>query len=1080
MKEKTDLKTRLTCVGGVLSLALSAWANPILVGDCNGWDTKSGEMQSLGGGSYCLDITTSEKETEGDFGWFKILKGEVDNVTTLWEPSNTYFQGDSFTQMVDGANVSNGEGWNMPAAGKYRVTVNTDGMWINVQRIADSVSLDGDGTSLGEWLGRRLAFSYDESTASFSRQRVYLNADGAFKPYIAFNGASHYYGYADGGQAEITTGEYAMQVMDYGNDFKIDKSGYYNISVNSDKEGRGWSLSLSQDNTVRIGGAAVAENDDDWWNERVALVFNPATNSYEAKQMKFDAGQWFKLYYGSGEDGKDNVWGAEGNAAIGIDKRQFFELANVGDAGGHLYVEEDGYYDVAVKIVDGGLQIRLSSRGYYDGSVVNMPLKPADFADGKAHYFLVGYRTAAYRLQPEWEFKVADGWQIPASLLYNGYVMVAKVDNYADYVTQTYEAFSAQTESRIVSASGTEADVSVDLRKLSSRMAGFDGKFTSVRYNDLLTTSPDCQHGSWSALKKNAIYINPAEYDTDRWGEVKDDVYRLGGPSCVSAITLTLDNDGNPAKLTFNGLTNDAQKVAKLRTFTLVGGDIRNSEVRFDGDPTGDDVVVPNDHMYEYSNKRTNGGWGDGWIQYDDNARPYVDGHNEYVYYTSYTPDYMTKHPAYFSFPAENGNAAFEYNSKSITFVPDETQTHDNKFGQQWVKWVDNNGTIADDNSQDAKQEVVITYYESRENADYGRNVKPEDRDDNDTYTISNKMCYVVKDMWMKGQFKVWCGFSGAVANYDECDNGIYETRWYRDNGGHGAFYTDAAAYFLADKDVYFALFEDATNSNFGVGYENYNLTNNVIARNDWCVWDSNVNISELNPDRLYFNRVELWFDVDNCFVNNSQSASLIRFVMVPGSPNIWITRIDNSTIKYEYDIPLTTGTTDEVEAGSFGPVTSHKVVRVYVDSNGRETRTTVDEGNNESVSRSEFSRNNTDDKLLPGTYYYEITVTREKTGSVEYTAKSNEVYLDLTTGVENLSGNDEGGSLNIYPNPAVDIVNIVADDEIGGVEIYSVDGSLVRNAVISAAGGSVDVGSLPAGMYVLRACGQMRRLIIR
>lgn len=76
---------------------------------------------------------------------------------------------------------------------------------------------------------------------------------------------------------------------------------------------------------------------------------------------------------------------------------------------------------------------------------VNMPLKPADFANGKSHYFLVGTRMADWRIQPEWELKDLGNGKVGLEtprVMYTGLIGVAKVSSYDDYINGRYTRYN--------------------------------------------------------------------------------------------------------------------------------------------------------------------------------------------------------------------------------------------------------------------------------------------------------------------------------------------------------------------------------------------------------------------------------------------------------------------------------------------------------------------------------------------------------------------------------------------------------------------------------------------------------------
>lgn len=92
-----------------------------------------------------------------------------------------------------------------------------------------------------------------------------------------------------------------------------------------------------------------------------------------------------------------------------------------------------------------------------------MPLTPADFKDGRKHYFLVGPPTAIWRLQPEWELTVSGNTAtLPNALLYTQYFGIGVVDNYNDYAQQRYTLYATPA--------GTSNDIAGNTTKsLSSK-----------------------------------------------------------------------------------------------------------------------------------------------------------------------------------------------------------------------------------------------------------------------------------------------------------------------------------------------------------------------------------------------------------------------------------------------------------------------------------------------------------------------------------------------------------------------------------------------------------------------------------
>ena len=77
--------------------------------------------------------------------------------------------------------------------------------------------------------------------------------------------------------------------------------------------------------------------------------------------------------------------------------------------------------------------------------------------------------------------------------------------------------------------------------------------------------------------------------------------------------------------------------------------------------------------------------------------------------------------------------------------------------------------------------------------------------------------------------------------------------------------------------------------------------------------------------------------------------------------------------------------------------------------------------------------------------------------------------YDKNASGVESVIA-ETSGQLMVYPNPAVSTLNVVAPDEISTIEIYSLSGQMMRvdDCVVDGATATINVASLPAGVYIL------------
>jgi hypothetical protein len=73
-------------------------------------------------------------------------------------------------------------------------------------------------------------------------------------------------------------------------------------------------------------------------------------------------------------------------------------------------------------------------------------------------------------------------------------------------------------------------------------------------------------------------------------------------------------------------------------------------------------------------------------------------------------------------------------------------------------------------------------------------------------------------------------------------------------------------------------------------------------------------------------------------------------------------------------------------------------------------------------------------------------------------------VILTLTVGIDNV--NKIG--VMTYPNPATQNINVVSDANISSISVYSVTGQFINRFQVNATSTSIDVSSMPSGMYVM------------
>lgn len=719
---------------------------------------------------------------------------------------------------------------------------------------------------------------------------------------------------------------------------------------------------------------------------------------------------------------------------------------------------------------------------------VNMPLKEADFADGKAHYFLVGQRMGAWRLQPEWEFiSQEDGsYAIPERLLYNGYVMVGMVDNYEDYVTQTYFGYSASdtvAKTKLDPHSGSgEQNFEYPLALLPA--AGDNGcendKFTSTRYDNISRTSTPAQHGGFDAMELRLINI----CDPDGFGDME---HIQSMPSRVTAIRLIVDYNGVPASLLFEGVNSNAAEVAKLRTFSFCGSGIRNLDIPY----------VNGVSTTPMNNQVGSGGreWADAWIQFSEKDKPYVDGYGEYIYQTSFTANWLKTHPSYFKFSKDGEASGMEYTSNNITFHYRPDLKHDPQFGRRQV--TDSYGLV--------RNEVLYTYSTLAPEG-YGTNkYAKQNLDDEMIVNSDNLACFAVENVWMEGDFKIWCGWGGSATNFEYDDNGTHYYRWYGSNASHGAAEENRTAFYSAGDVMAYTLFRDVPSANFAIGYGPiWNVTKSYDSEGNLQSSEKtlNPNVDEtgrvkdgVDSSRRFYKRVEIWFNLKSGFsymgkdADNKGDASFIVFYQELRGPQIHIDKTDVTHINYTYSIQDVNNMPLFVVDRNYGLITYYRVERIPLDSNGNEGEYTIVEENSfnhDSYMTSEdFARKNIQDpiSLASGRYRYRVTVKRENTGDAEFSAKSNVLSIvapPVHSGVEEISVSKDDAPFSMKLSAAGGRLRVEASSEIGRLRIYSMGGLLVKSVDIPFAAGMADVSDLAPGIYVANANNQSLRFVIR
>lgn len=449
---------------------------------------------------------------------------------------------------------------------------------------------------------------------------------------------------------------------------------------------------------------------------------------------------------------------------------------------------------------------------YIPPTGTHMPLNSADFANGKKHYFLVGERMGEWHLQPEWEFQEKDGnLVLEGRYIYNGGFAVGVVDNFKDYVNHTFTYYSQSAEIN-----------SEDAITLPSTGTTFAQAAGSTRFNPLT-----CYN---------------SKFDTTH-----SDPYWHGRGVFMSKIELTLNGE-QPATLKFTkGTTEEANK---NRVFTLCGDNIYNSNYCNTNESNPGKTTMYNRGFADNMN-----GWQEGWIQYDPTTnKPYVDARGEYLYHTSFTPDYLMAHPVLFNQTVGSSRESeFAYTSNNVQFVewknlPNLESDPYKDFYQAFTgtKTISNSGETVSGNGYDFKLGVEC---------------------DNPTTTPEAGWdCYVVRDMWIGGHIKFWTGWGGNTRKTGGAtEDGAV---WHGPNGGPDTpqknWGNDEATYQVKGYDVNSGL--------SAVLYKNVRNRNNT-----------NYAVTAPNAKPVYFNRVVLWF-------NNTDGVdkSYIQFIQESVGPAIF------------------------------------------------------------------------------------------------------------------------------------------------------------------------------------------------
>lgn len=557
------------------------------------------------------------------------------------------------------------------------------------------------------------------------------------------------------------------------------------------------------------------------------------------------------------------------------------------------------------------------------GSGVRMPLTTADFANGKKHYFLVGERCGEWRLQPEWELTVnGNTATLNNRFMYDGYVGVAVVDNYSDYTVHKYTMYKGSYWFQ----SGANGDATLN-------------------------------YGGVVAIERGKTYQNPFSNDLkinyNGWGQQ----YWDGNGQFVSEIKVTLNGDV-PSTLAF---TPDSDNQPANRVFTLCGDNIYNRSFS----------IANGGATYRSNLDNAGDGWQEGWIQYDPATnRPYVDGHGEYLYLTSYTPDYMQTHPVYFNMTTPAGD--FQFTNSEIQFV--EASKLSNLENDPYKEFY----------SAFSGKEEIKNNGAHKEGEKYNFNVSTVNGET--WYPGSEWHCYVIRDMWMGGQYKFWSGWGGNVRNTN--GTGGKGATWHGPNGGPNI---------------------DKNGRQQALGYDIESGQTVVLYKNAKNVDNTNYKTGAADDDKSpkYYNRVVLWYNE-----HDGVGESFLQLVQESAGPAIFAKVVPNDKepdlnnyIDYNWYLNQAINDTDRNKL-----VYGYRIERYRVVDNKPEfigypegervkldTPVTVEslyEGNDQPFTKYHDTGIVAGDGFAPGVYQYKVYVYYNEQMTIEKEATSNKVVI--------------------------------------------------------------------------------------
>lgn len=551
----------------------------------------------------------------------------------------------------------------------------------------------------------------------------------------------------------------------------------------------------------------------------------------------------------------------------------------------------------------------------------NLPYGPNDFTEAK--YFLVGSRMGMWRLQPEWELiKQADGsYKIDGGrYMFHGHFAVAKVQDFASYSKHQYKILSTNTNTSI-----THANKSIS----NLREYGDKTEKNPVYYN-----AADGTDASNKALSFRYIGtgddFNNAGNDKGTW--CKEITFKDG--------TISFDIDDSDPNM------------ASERVFTLVGENIYHNDYASGTDING------------YTTPREQTGWQESWIQYGPNGRPYFDAHHEYLYHTAYVPSILNSTSVNFQIDVNGKN--FDYSSKAVTFVEKEhlTNLSTDKYRELYDYFIQHPEAVTSGATVQGGNEADGTAF------NFTLGTLPEFDSENAEWQV-----YVVRDAWVKGQFKIWNGWGGNSINNEGMGGADTGARWNTLNGGP----VNTTGVTTQESQPTDVILTDVNARTEAQGMNKVYM--NQGAGSNW---------KTENGELQYYNRIILLY---NTAATDRLANSFVLFIQDDTAPVIkaFLEGADNNKGYVEWNL-------QNVKTGSEAVITGYTITRYRMTDEGNINPTVVTTVSGIETPVSEFEAVRTEhdpDELNPGQYQYHIEVTYvngTETGTRE--ANSNRIRV--------------------------------------------------------------------------------------